>query len=160
MCLNVNEYVFFVCNVILYYLFTYFCMLVLVLFTGLSDHVVHKREEMVTALCQGVAVVTEAVRQLHLTRLRYWSLASAIVFGLALLCLFSDLPSLYSRTFQVSLIVLTALALFSVVMATIWHNIEWNGLRSSMMAMQFLANRFSYASPSETGSSVVSDTLI
>lgn len=127
--------------------------------SGLADHVVSGHEETVRCLREGVAVITEAERKLHRNRMLYWTLTSTIGVGVPLLCFFSDVPSQYSRTFHVSLVLLTAITIFSVVMSTVWHRIEWNGLRSSMMAMRFLADRMTMSSE-ETSSTIVSDAFI
>nr|QQM99883.1 neutral sphingomyelinase [Nephotettix cincticeps] len=112
---------------------------------SLADHAISNRTEMITCLREGTAIVTDAVRDLYYTRMRYWSITSAIVFGLLMMCLFTDVPSNYTRTFQLALVVLTAVSIFCFVMATVWNNIEQNALRSSVMSMQFLADRASSA---------------
>ncbi|KAG8321041.1 Sphingomyelin phosphodiesterase 2, neutral membrane (Neutral sphingomyelinase) [Homalodisca vitripennis] len=126
---------------------------------NMADHMFSKPEEMMTCLCEGTGVISEAVKQLYWSRVHYWSMISTIIFGLACLCLFSDIPETYSRAFQLSLVILTAVIIFAFIMATVWNKIEQNALRSTMMAMQFMATRVNGSSP-ETNSSIVSGVLI
>lgn len=132
-------------------------LILLLMCAGLADHSVVREEGLLSSLQEGIQVIENAIRELQWTQLCYFSISSAIVIGLALLYFFSELPYLYSSSFQVALVLLIPVSIFTLIMATVWNKIEQNGLRSSKMGMQFLAERVSSAGTDVYNASSTSD---
>lgn len=108
------------------------------------------KEDMWNALTEGVNVVVEAQRQIYWDKMKYWSIVGTLVIGLVTLVIFSDIPKSYPHSFQICLVIITGIFIFSSIMATIWNQIELHCLLRTQLTMEILLDRLSAAKPQES----------
>uniref|UniRef100_A0A1B6CEW0 Uncharacterized protein n=1 Tax=Clastoptera arizonana TaxID=38151 RepID=A0A1B6CEW0_9HEMI len=107
---------------------------------AVPDCFIKNKEELQSTLDRGLNVLSEAQQRLYWDKICYWSVTTALILGIITISIFSDFPQNYACFYQIMLVIFTCLIIFCSFMATVWNQIELNGLLSTHKTMQALLN--------------------
>ncbi|KAJ8984385.1 hypothetical protein NQ317_003533 [Molorchus minor] len=97
-------------------------------------------EQKKSILEESVHILNEALNRVHNHKVVYWLFASVLLVILVI-SLVLDTPFGYNVLFNILKTLVTVLMIFSILMATIWNNIERHAIISGKLAMDVTLKR-------------------
>ncbi|XP_075234579.1 neutral sphingomyelinase [Lycorma delicatula] len=111
-----------------------------------SSHYIKDKGELTSALKAGITVCNEAINNLAKTKIWYYAIAVTLFIALLSVPVVTNIPILYSGTYQLSVVIASGIIFFTFIMATLWNNVEYHGLLGGQLRMQIVLDRTTNAS--------------
>lgn len=99
------------------------------------------RGAIAATLKAGITTCADALNKLAHDKVWYLGVAGSLLVSLFSIPAFTEIPVTYSRTYQLTLVGTSGVIFFTMVMATIWNRMEYNGILGGQMRMQVVLDR-------------------
>lgn len=96
---------------------------------------------MTSALKAGITVCEEALNKIARVKIWYYIVAITLFLTLLSMPTVSNIPVLYSGTYQMTVVIASGIIFFTIIMATIWNKMEHHGILGGKLRMQVVLER-------------------